>query len=157
MTVTISSSPQETTVLEFEARKSAAFGVWFQDARGATVNLTGSEIRLTVVNPQVLQVDADYIDAGTGYATFALQASDLDLTPKTYPFVVTLVSSNYSLVVLKGELKLKPNGEVTSTSETFTTPPAANSLLVKLLGSQNVHVSLAAYPPDLVQLPEDRG
>ena len=157
----ITTSPQEATILEFEQRKSAVFGVWFEDERGAPISLVGGYARITVNRvaksgtTQFVQLDAATMDTATGYVTFAFQASDLDLPAGVYDFVITLVVNGYSLVSVKGELKLLPNPEQLAVTESYSVPPPSDSLVVKLLSNQQIRVALRAYPPDLVQLPAD--
>jgi hypothetical protein len=91
--VKITNSPQESWLMEAEARKSFALGVWVQDKMQQAVDLTTCELNLTVAKIDkfgVLQSKiaavAEIPEPLTGYGIFKLQAENLDFKPGDYNF-----------------------------------------------------------------------
>ncbi|QIN93916.1 tail protein [Microbacterium phage Arete] len=154
----IFNSPQDSSVIEVEARKSFAFGLWFVDSRGEAVDLTGASLTLTVTkfdryhqHVVLFSVAAHLADAAVGYATINVQAAQLDVKPATYQFALTLRVNGYSVVVMKGDFTVRQNAEFSSVSEGFIVANPSQNLEVQLRNQTNVHLELSTVlPPNLV-------
>lgn len=154
----IFNSPQDSSVIEVEARKSLAFGLWFVDSRGVAVDLTGASLTMTVTkfdryhqHEVLFSVAAHLADAAVGYATINVQAAQLDVKPATYQFALTLRVNGYSVVVMKGDFTVRQNAEFSSVSEGFIVANPSQNLEVQLRNQTNVHLELSTVlPPNLV-------
>lgn len=147
----LSSTPKALTNMRLEARKSFSFGLWFKTLDRKHVDLTGSTLRLVVAElPRkggalVIDHDIELITPTIGYARADLQASDLDLTPGTYLYSVTLVSpEGYSGLVLKGEIELLQNTEVESVDDSYTGSNPPQSITLEFQRHNRVHVTVNA-------------
>ena len=154
----LGNSPRQHTTLTLEARKSYAFGLKFlHRSSKQPVDITGAMVRLTASNgtQQILDVDAQVLDAELGLVQFNLQAAQLDLTPAEYPFAVTLVSgTGYSTLVLKGSIDLQQKDLriVLDTADELGIPLPGTSLVFQLyralqaqdLGSEGNHALVKA-------------
>ena len=140
----LSNSPVEATVLEVEARKSFAFTVTIAAPNGAPADLTGAAVRFVVGLPEgaTLEVPAVIDMPLAGTAVVPVQADDLALDAGAYPFVVVLVTGGYSLVLVKGDLKVRANPEQASASQEYGGASPATGLSVVLAGLQVVRVTL---------------
>ncbi len=144
----LTNSPAESSVLEVEARKSFAFSVVVQSPNGGTVDLTGSSVTFTVGVDDVPVETAAIIDMPlSGTAVVPLQADDLDLDAGSYPFTVTLRTGGYSLVIVKGELKVLDNPEHASTSQTYGGATPSTGLMATLVGLQVIKVTVWSGVP----------
>ncbi|USH45480.1 minor tail protein [Microbacterium phage DoTi] len=154
----IFNSPQDSSVIEVEARKSLAFGIWFTDSRGWAVDLTGASVTMTVTkfdryrqHVVLFSTAAHMADAQVGYCTFNVQASELDVKPSTYQFAITLRINGYSVVVMKGDFTVRQNAEFSSTGQSFVVANPSQNLEVQLRNQTNVHLELStALPPNLI-------
>ncbi len=121
----IGNSPQETTVLRLEARKSFALSVWVRDANGRPLDISTTELRLVMKKlPEdtanlITNAVAETVDAVEGFARFNLQASDLDHTAGEYPFALVMDVDGYSAVVAKGIVDLQQNTDYTSLNSSY--------------------------------------
>lgn len=146
--VQVRTSPQEHSLLMFEARKSASFGVYFTDAHDnpldvstATVTIAVSHQNRAVNQAPVLTVTAEpRVDIG--WKRFNIQASQLSMNPGPYDFTMTVILEGYSFVPMKGTLELVDNGDLSATSSTFTIPSTTTNLKVALKPASTVVVSL---------------
>lgn len=141
---TLGNTPRQHTTLTLEARKSYAFGVKFlHRSSKQPVDITGAMVRFTssYAGEQVLDVDAEILDAELGLAQVNLQAAQLDLPVREYPFTLTLVSATgYSTVVAKGTLDLQENTEAESTLSTYLPHNPSTNLAAYLEGGDVVQV-----------------
>ena len=108
----IGNSPLDQPVLRLEQAKSFAFGIWLTDSQELPWDITGNQGKLTVSEagiggipldpPQLcfeLQAVLDAPEAG--YCRFDIQAAQLNRTPGSYPYVVTLLDPDgYSAVIV---------------------------------------------------------
>src|SRR5690606_24918404 len=77
------------------------------------------------------------------YARVDLQAADLDLPPGDLNFVITLITvDGYSTVVVKGEIKILPNPDLDSVSDTYSAATPATTLDI-LVRSHTIYVDVA--------------
>ena len=141
--VVLTNTPLEHTVIDLEVRKSFALRVALYDRHGnelpwedMAATLTAGEYDSTDV---VLEADGDE-------GIFRVQAEDLDLPPGAYPFVVVLRSRGYSLVIVKGELKLHSNPESASVLHYYGDGMPSETLGVRLDGMNVIQVSLRNTP-----------
>ncbi|QDP44852.1 minor tail protein [Microbacterium phage Araxxi] len=154
----IFNSPQDSSVIEVEARKSLAFGMWFTDSRGWAVDLTGASVTMTVTkfdryhqHVVLFSTAAHMADAQVGYCTINVQASELDVKPSTYQFAITLRINGYSVVVMKGDFTVRQNAEFSSAGQSFAAANPSQNLEVQLRNQTNVHLELSTVlPPNLV-------
>lgn len=123
----LGNSPQRTTVITLEARKSFAFGLAFRLRSEEKIDLTDCVVRFVMANPnhlggaEIINVEATMIEEELGICQVELQASDLDLAEEEYPFSVTFVSSlGYSTPVMKGVVAIQENTEHDSTGSTYS-------------------------------------
>jgi hypothetical protein len=152
--VKITNSPQESWLMEAEARKSFALGVWVQDKMQQAVDLTTCELNLTVAKIDkfgVLQSKiaavAEIPEPLTGYGIFKLQAENLDFKPGDYNFTITLVSLGYSAVLLKGDFRLLENTEYASVTEEYTSPLPPQTIVAEIAGQNVIQVTLGELLP----------
>jgi len=137
----IGNSPQKTTVLRLEARKSFALGVWVRDSNGRPLDISTTELRLVMkklplvsdpgdASNLIVNSVAEVVDAVEGNARFNLQATDLDQKAGEYPFVLVMTSEGYSAVVVKGVIDLQANPDYSSLSTEYlpSNPPTALTL-----------------------------
>lgn len=158
----LSNSPQESTVIEAEARKSLSFGIWLKQLNGAPVDITGASTTFTVgkvdrygVSTALLSTTA-LIQAPTlGYLVVQVQAADTDLKPGIYQFTTTLRMNGYSVVLMKGDFKVLQNTEFSSTGETFFAVNPAQNLEVVLRDQLNVHITLSSILAPNIATPSD--
>lgn len=140
----VGNSPEQQTILRLEARKSFALSLWFMDSNRRPADLTGATVRLVVKTAPFADDPGDaqnliehslaeFPMPDQGYARFELQASELDLEPAEYPFVVVLVSGGYSSVVVKGALVVEANPEYSSMESTYddAQPPSALDVVMR--------------------------
>lgn len=146
--VQVRTSPQEHSLLVFEARKSASFGVFFTDANDAPLDVSTATVTLAfapqtraVGSAPVLTVVAEP-RPDLGWKRFNIQASQLALNPGSYDFTMTVVLEGYSFVPMKGTLELVENTDLSATSTTFTIPSTTTNLKVALRPASTVVVSL---------------
>lgn len=150
----LTNSPNETTVLELEARKSFSFSVQFASTTGVPVDLSSSVVTFTLGSdgtydapPTVLlERDALVPDPMSGAGLFALQADELDLDAGEYPFVIVLRTQGYSMVAVKGLVRVEQNVEFDSTAHDYAPTLPSTGLLVQLAGAQVVRVVLDYAP-----------
>lgn len=146
--VQVRTSPQEHSLLVFEARKSASFGVFFTDAFDNPIDVSTATVTLAFA-PQTRAVGAAPLLTVTaegrpdlGWKRFNIQASQLAFTPGTYDFTMTVVLEGYSFVPMKGTLELVENTDLSATSTTFTIPSTTTNLKVALRPASTVVVNL---------------
>jgi hypothetical protein len=144
----IGNSPQATTVLRLEARKSFALSVWIRDTSGRPLDISNTELRLvmkkfSVTNDPgdasnlIVHSSAEIVDAVAGLARFNLQATDLNQTPGEYPFALVLDMNGYSTVAVKGIVDLQQNTEFTSLNSTYLPANAPSAITLSIgAGSQ---------------------
>jgi hypothetical protein len=134
----IGNSPQETTVLRLEARKSFALSVWVRDANGRPLDISTTELRLVMkklpedASNLIVNDVAETVDAVDGFARFNLQATDLDQVAGEYPFALVMTVDGYSSVVAKGIVDLQQNTDYTSLNSSYlpANTPAGVTLTV---------------------------
>ena len=158
----IGNTPGKTTVIQLEARKSFSLGLWFMDQGGRPADLTGSSVRLVAKASPIDVTDTDdsdnlivnstatIVDATYGYCTFDLQASELDLEPTEYPFVIVLTTpTGYTSTVLKGVIDIQQNPDFTAMTSSYLPPEElpSQTLEVVLRGISLVDVRLGHVPP----------
>ena len=125
----LGNSPQATTVLRLEARKSFALSVWVRDTNGRPLDISTTTFRLVMrkrLSPGIEQegvallgATAELVDAVEGLARFNLQGTDLDHAPGEYPFALVMYTDGYSTVVAKGIVDLQQNTEYTSLNSSY--------------------------------------
>ena len=147
----LSNTPQSQVILRAEARKSFAIGLWIQDPNGKPLDITDTSIRLVLRDAMPLDPTGDdlenlvvsdsavLVDPVKGYAELRLQASDIALRPKEYPYTIVLVDKGYSSVIVKGTMDVLPNTEYSSVSSEYVSANPAAALDVVLRD----HVSIA--------------
>ena len=151
--VQLRTSPSTHSVLTLEARKSCSFGLNVVSESGVGRDLTDATSLSLPVAPRVRSASAEPIlnIAATGltadgWASFALQASQLNLAVGSYDFTITMISQGYSIVLLKGTLELVENTERASTSSIYTMPTSTTALKAVLRGATVVKVVLSDIP-----------
>jgi hypothetical protein len=139
----IGNSPQATTVLRLEARKSFALSVWVRDTNGRPLDISNTELRL-VMKKLPLGSDpsdtanlignsiAEFVDTAEGLARFNLQASDLNHAPGEYPFALVLDTNGYSTVAVKGIVDLQQNTEFVSVNSTYLPANAPSAITLSI-------------------------
>ena len=139
----IGNSPQATTVLRLEARKSFALSVWVRDTNGRPLDITTTELRFVMKKLPlssdpgdaanlITHATAEIVDAVEGLARFNLQAIDLDHKPGEYPFALVMDAEGYSTVAVKGIVDLQQNTEWASVNSAYlpANPPSGVTLTV---------------------------
>jgi hypothetical protein len=134
----IGNSPQETTVLRLEARKSFALSVWVRDANGRPLDISTTELRLVMkklpedASDLITNDVAETVNAVEGFARFNLQATDLDHAAGEYPFALVMSVDGYSTVAAKGIVDLQQNTDYTSLNSSYlpANPPTGVTLNV---------------------------
>jgi len=156
----LTNSPDEVTILRLKARKSFALGIFIADQNDHLLDITGATLRLVVRKPTIPSTVTDdsanlivnsvatLTDPLKGYATFHLQAAELEDAPGEYAYSITLVHQGYSSVIVEGPLELEQNTEFTSTTETYSTtgPPQALRVLMREQRAVRVKVGYALAP-----------
>lgn len=164
----LSNSPQESTVLRLEQRKSFSCAVEFRDGSGARVDLRGAVLTLdwvtnlakldrpeTLDSDDVRSVHGVVADTVRGYARFDVQAADLALPAGAYPYTLTLRVAGFSVVVLKGTLELQSNPEFAAVDDTYTVGAPNLTLQVQMHGSAVVAVEVGSIVPPGAQYLSD--
>jgi hypothetical protein len=159
---TLTNSPQDVTVIEAEARKSFAFGIWLKNSNGDAVDISNSQTSFTLgkydkygVATVLVSKDFNVVAPSLGYMTVFVDADQLNYKPDTYYFTVTLRIQGYSVVLMKGDFALQQNMEFDSINHDYVATNPAQSVEVTLREALNVHVMLSALlPPNLV-IPTD--
>lgn len=154
----IGNSPEQATILRLEARKSFALSLWFMDSNRRPADLTSATVRLVVKTPpftddpgdgaNLIEHDvAEFPDPTQGFARFELQASELNLAPGEYPYVIVLLSDGYSSVVVKGYIAVEGNPEFSSMDSTYDDIQAPMGLDVILRTGASIDVICGAVVP----------
>lgn len=148
----LGNSPTQHTLLRLEARKSFSLGVVLYDPDGRPVDLTDCQLRLVAAGPEGANLfagdDEAIVDEPTdGYARFEVQASTLDHPAGEYPYVLVLVASGYSSVLVKGTVVIEDNPEHDSVGETFDTVQPAQQLTAVLAGRNVIKVFVGGQLP----------
>lgn len=156
----IGNSPDQTTVLRVEARKSFALSLWFMDRTRRPADLTGATVTLVVkqlpldpadtgdANNLITSSVAIIDDPLTGYCRFDVQAAELNLAPAEYPYAVVLRSAaGYSQVVVKGVLDVVQNTEFASMAFAYDDAPTLSALEIRLLGQNEIEVLVGSVVP----------
>lgn len=160
----LSNSPTANSVLDLEQRKSFAFElVLVEPDGGRPVDLTGTTITFTLgryvlpfTPPEVVFEQAAIIsDPTIGAAVIALQADQLDLTAGSYPFTITMVQGGYSLVLVKGDVRLQQNPEQASAAVVYAPGDPVQGWLVELAGRNVIRVTTTSGVPLGLQVPGD--
>ena len=137
----IGNSPQATTVLRLEARKSFALSVLVRDAGGRPLDISTTTLRLVMLKKLPLGstqgdilVDAiaEIVDAAEGLARFNLQATDLNHAPGEHPFALVLDTNGYSTVAAKGIVDLQQNTEFTSLNSAYLPANAPSAVTLQV-------------------------
>jgi hypothetical protein len=140
----IGNSPQATTVLRLEARKSFALSVWVRDANGRPLDIEDTSLRIVMMkrlprgadpgDPANLlaNITAETVDAVEGLARFSLQAVDLNHAPGEYPFAIVMDTNGYSTVAAKGVVDLQQNTEFASINSTYAPSNAPASVTLSV-------------------------
>jgi hypothetical protein len=127
----LGNSPQATTVLRLEARKSFALSVWVRDANGRPLDIADTSLRIVMMKrlPRgadpgeptnlLAHITAETVDAVEGLARFNIQAADLNHAPGEYPFAIVMDTNGYSTVAAKGVVDLQQNTEFASINSTY--------------------------------------
>lgn len=150
----IGNSPQATTVLRLEARKSFALSVWIRDTNGRPLDITDTSLHLVMkklpiksdtgdATNLIANSEAEIVDAAEGLARFSLQASDLDHTPGEYPFALVMNSNGYSTVAAKGVVDLQQNTEFASIHNAYLSSNAPSAVVLNVGSSR---ITLSAGP-----------
>jgi hypothetical protein len=140
----LGNSPQATTVLRLEARKSFALSVWVRDANGRPLDISDTSLRIAMMKrlPRgtdpgdltnlLAHITAERVDAVEGLARFHIQAADLNHAPGEYPFAIVMDTNGYSTVAAKGIVDLQQNTEFASINSTYqpSNAPASVTLSV---------------------------
>jgi hypothetical protein len=159
----IGNTPQQSTVLHLEQRKSYALMLRFMDMHRRLADLTNCTVRLVVKSLPLPTSDpgdganiivnstATITDALLGECQFDLQSTDLDVAEGEYPYVIVLVTpGGYSIVVVKGVVAVLPNTEWSSLDSWYEpgiTTGSPIALEITLRGTNVLDVISSAYVP----------
>ena len=140
----LGNSPAQELVIRLEARKSFALGIFVRDTHGDALDITDAQLRIVMRDPKSTGTDdsdnlilnnvAALVHPTKGYATFNLQATDLDHKPQEYPFSVIMLTEGYSIVVARGVVDLVQNTEYSSTASSYLGQTPPSSLEIKMRG-----------------------
>ena len=124
-------------MLTLAARKSFSFTVQFLNSNDAPLPLEEASCSFTIGEQAysatpILTKQAHSITPNTGVVLFNLQASELDLTPGTYPFEIVLIQEGYSSIAINGELEVEESYEIGSLSQTYDEAPSTFGLIAHL-------------------------
>jgi hypothetical protein len=104
----LGNSPRTQTPITCERAKSFSLGLWFLNRDDLPYDITGCELSFVMRQQarfggaEVIEEQFGLVNATEGYSRLDLQAADLNLAPRAYEYVVTLLTpENYSLVVLE--------------------------------------------------------
>lgn len=135
---TLRNIPSQTTLLTLATRKSFSFTVQFLDDVDRPLSLQDASVSFTIgqqsahSDTPILTQQASTIVADKAVALFDLQASQLNLTPGTYPYEVVVTVGGYSSIAVSGELEIVESHEVLSLSQQYTTAPGSFGLVARL-------------------------
>jgi hypothetical protein len=139
----LGNSPRTQTPIVCERAKSFSLGLWFLNRHDLPYDITDCGLSFVMRQQaryggaEVIEEQFGLVNATEGYARLDLQAADLNLAPRAYEYVVTLLTpENYSLVVLEGNLEVSDNPESTWVATEYGGLVPGTSLTVKL-GRQN--------------------
>ena len=139
----LSNSPYEATVLTLEARKSFSLRIELHDRHGNLMTWDGLSATFTLGTLEPLEALLE-IPATDG--VFRIQASELNLKPRTYQFTITLRSRGYSFVIVKGDVKLVQNTEAGSVNDLYGAAIPSETIAVQLDQMNVLKVSLRNTP-----------
>lgn len=135
----LSNSPLQSTIFELECRKSFAFSVEIRNENDVVSELAGSALIFSM--GRIVGGEATLVFETTSTdGVFYLQASDLDLEPGRYQFVITWRVVGYSLPVVKGEVILSQNVEFLSTGSQYGGGSPEQAIIVTLSGLNVIRV-----------------
>lgn len=149
----LNNGPEQFTVLQLQARKSFALGIFVVDKNEHPLDINAATLRIVMRKKTSSAVNDDSanliqnsqainVAPLVGYARFNLQASDLDHTPGEYEFGVTLISEGYSQLIIAGVVDLVQNPEFSSLSESYNDVATVTNLTVQLRDSASIKVSV---------------
>ena len=141
--VKLSNSPYESTVLTLEARKSFSLRIELHDRHGNLMPWDNLSATFTLGTLDPLEALFE-ISATDG--VFRIQASELNLKPRTYQFAITLRSRGYSFVIVKGDVKLVQNTEAGSVADFYGAAIPSETIAVQLDQMNVIRVSLRNTP-----------
>ena len=141
--VKLSNSPYEATVLTLEARKSFSLRIELHDRHGNLMSWDNLSATFTLGTLDPLEALLE-IPATDG--VFRIQASELNLKPRTYQFTITLRSRGYSFVIVKGDVKLVQNTEASSMNDLYGAAIPSETIAVQLDQMNVLKVSLRNTP-----------
>ena len=139
----LSNSPYESTVLTLEARKSFSLRIELHDRHGNLMSWDNLSETFTLGTLEPLEALLE-ISATDG--VFRIQASELDLKPRTYQFTITLRSYGYSFVIVKGDVELVQNTEAGSVNALYGAAIPSETIAVQLDQMNVIKVSLRNTP-----------
>ena len=141
--VKLSNSPYESTVLTLEARKSFSLRIELHDRHGNPMSWDNLSATFTLGTLDPLEALLE-IPATDG--VFRIQASELNLKPRTYQFTITLRSRGYSFVIVKGDVKLVQNTEAGSVADFYGAAIPSETIAVQLDQMNVIKMSLRNTP-----------
>ena len=148
----LSNSPAAVTRVTLERGKSFSLLLKFLDSRGEKIEITGSEFTLNVARIKqrklgtlaqdiVIDMDGEVVDGFINRVKFDLQASDLNLAPAPYNFDITMISSGYSSVIVKGEIVIRDNTDLDASSQTYSSVNPPQEMVITRGGSGTINVT----------------
>lgn len=155
----LGNTPGAATIIQLEARKSFALGLWIQSPNGKPVDLTGCTLTIVAKTPDdaavtdntnLLAANANAIISSpkAGFARFELQASTLNLAPGEYPYAIVLrTREGYSSLIVKGVLDIQANTEFSSTGSMYSGINPTQSLNVLLAEANSINVFVGGQLP----------
>ena len=163
----IGNSPDATTVLHVEARKSFALSLHIMDEKGRPANLTGCQLTI-VAKPLPIDTSSDAtnilaasalarLTETSGYAQFDIQASSLNQPAGEYPYAIVLRQDDgYSSVIVKGALIIEENTEVASVFSNYSLVQPPQSMSVQLRNRNTIKVFIGGQlPPGMNYVRDD--
>lgn len=149
----LSNSVLTPVTIRLEQRKSFTFSASIKVEPDTPADITGCSFRLVVQRSKhpydtVIESAPAVIDVATGYIRFDLQASELDLDPGAYPYVVVLISPDkYSRVIIKGNVEVLANPEMDSVYDIYDVGVPLEGIDVYLRGDHAVTVRTGLVLP----------
>ena len=148
----LTNTPQQQLQFDLERRKSYSFRCVLLNADRSPLNLTNCKLRFVMKAREydddlydttnvIVNHEARILSPEFGEATFAFQASELDVAPGAYNYAIVLwTKDGYSVVVVKGIINLHANTDSASMTRSYTTNSADAALELTLRGNDVVNI-----------------
>lgn len=139
--------------LRLEARKSFSFHVQLRDSHRRKLPAPGATFRFVARDNRYpreafLTKEPSYTRLDYGFLKFDFQASELDMPPGEYPYVMVMTTDEgYSMVIMKGSLQILDNPDTLAVEDTYDEQKVVGGVEATLRGKYVVNIQVGHVVP----------